>query len=65
MEALAQIGDVGVVLRGTAIAGGGIVKGQLRRSQGRRNGKVLTRAGEIVWFYLADVESGNVLVVRS
>lgn len=65
VEALAQIGDVGVVLRGTAIAGGGIVQGQLRRSQGRRNGKVLTRAGEIVWFSLADVESGNVLVARS
>ena len=65
VEALAQIGDVGVVLRGTTIAGGGIVQGQLRRSQGRRNGKVLTAAGEIVWFSFADVESGDVLVVRS
>ena len=33
---------------------GGIVQGQLHRSQGRRNGKVLTGAGEIVLFSLAD-----------
>lgn len=44
---------------------GGIVQGQSRRSQGRRNGKVQTGAGEIVWFSLANVESRDVLVVRS
>lgn len=65
VQALAQIGDVGVVLRGAAVAGGCIVQGQLRRSQGRRNGKVLTESGEIVWFAFADIDSGDVSVARS
>eukprot|EP01043_Picozoa_sp_COSAG02_P050273 COSAG02_NODE_5149_length_4589_cov_52.640757_5_plen_232_part_00 len=64
VQELAQIGDVEVALRGTGIPGGA-VRGQLRRSQGRRNGKVLTEAGEIVWFSFADIESGNLLVLRS
>ena len=65
VQALAQVGDVRVALRGTAVSGGGTVQGQLRRSQGRRNGKVLTDAGEIVWFSFSDIESGNLLVLRS
>ena len=65
VQALAQIGDVRVALRGTAISGEGTVQGQLRRSQGRRNGKVLTDAGEIVWFSFSDIESGDLLVLRS
>jgi hypothetical protein len=65
VQALAQIGDVRVALHGTAIPGGGTVQGQLRRSQGRRNGKVLTHTGEIVWFSFADIESGDLLVLRS
>ena len=73
MQALATIGDIGVLLHGEALdqssggggGDGGFVRGQLRRSQGRRNGKVLTEDGEVVWFAFADVESGKISVQRT
>ena len=62
--ALAEIGDIGVILSGVAVDGAAPVRGQLRRSQGRRNGKVLTGDGQVVWFAYADVESGSLSVAR-
>ena len=64
VQALAGIGDIGVVLSGAAVEGGAPVRGQLRRSQGRRNGKVLTEGGQVVWFAFADVEAGTLRVAR-
>ena len=62
VHALAEVGGVPVTLRGSAVDKE--VRGTLRRSQGRRNGKVLTDDGELVWFAFADVESGALCVCR-
>ena len=63
VQALAEVGGVPVSLSGSAVDNEE-VSGTLRRSQGRRNGKVLTDDGELVWFAFADVESGALCVCR-
>ena len=62
VQALAEVGGVPVTISGSAVHTK--VRGTLRRSQGRRNGKVLTEDGELVWFAFADVESGALCVCR-
>jgi hypothetical protein len=39
-----------------------IICGQLRKAQGRRTGKVLSLDGEVTFFQMSDVDSGEVVV---
>ena len=43
-------------------AGGQVICGQLRKAQGRRTGKVLSSDGEVTFFQMSDVDSGEVVV---